>query len=403
MGSWIRHQLSRRPGWMNLLMLFCAYMALVYVPWDLLAKPVALDEEVWFGVRFHGAWAKALAIPHWFVYAAGMVGFWSMRSWMWPWAAVYAAQVAVAMLIWPMLYREGVSAVVMGLVSGSVFLLPTLGLWRARDLFRGEKRPRLRERYGEWALVTGASAGIGAEFARALAREGMSCVLAARREDRLKELGEELGRDHGVDFRVVPADLATATGVELLLSQVADLEIGMLVNNAGVGYAGRFDKQDRDRLAQMVQLNCAAPVALASELLPGMRERSRGAVIFVGSVAGSQPLPFHALYSATKTFDNLLAEGLWAELRGTGVDVLALLPGPTESEFMEVAGEIPHAGEPADRVVQVALDALGHQPSVISGWFNWLRANAAFRLLPRSWVALIAKAVVEKQTPEALR
>ncbi len=383
-------------------MLFCAYMALVYVPWDLFVKPAALDEEVWFGVRFHGAWAKATAVPHWLVYAAGLVGFWGMRSWMWPWAAVYAAQVALSMLIWPMLYTEGASSVLVGVVAGAIFLLPTLGLWNARELFEGS-RPSLRERYGEWALVTGASAGIGVEFARALARDGVSCVLAARREDRLKELGEELARDHGVAVRTVPVDLATATGVELLLSQVADLEIGILVNNAGVGYSGRFDKQERDRLQQMVQLNCAAPVALTAELLPAMRERGRGAVVFTGSVAGSQPLPLHALYSATKVFDNFLAEGLWGELQGTGVDVLALQPGSTETEFMEVAGEIPHAGEPADRVVAVALDALGRQPSVISGWFNWLRANAAFRLLPRSWLALIAKGVMEKQTPEEMR
>lgn len=402
MDSWIRHQLSRRPGWMTVLMLFCAYMALFYMPWDLLVKPVAVDEEVWFGVRFHGAWAKLLEIPHWFVYAAGMVGFFRMRSWMWPWAAVYAGQVAFSMLVWPMLYAGGAGSIVVGLVAGGFFLLPTLGLWNARELFQASP-PSLRERYGEWALVTGASAGIGAEFARALARDGVSCVLAARREDRLKELGEELARDHGVEFRAVPADLATATGVELLLSQVADLEIGILVNNAGIGYSGRFDKQARDRLAQMVQLNCAAPVALTAELLPGMRERGRGAVIFTGSVAGSQPLPLHALYSASKAFDNFLAEGLWGELQGSGIDVLALQPGPTESEFMEAAGEIPHAGEPAEDVVAVAFEALGHQPSVISGWFNWLRANAASRLLPRSWVALIAKGVMEKQTPEDMR
>lgn len=403
MGSWLRHHFSRRPHWMNALMLFCAYMALVYMPWDLFIKPIAADEEVWFGVRFHGLWAKALEIPHWFVYAAGMIGFWRLHGWMWPWAAVYAGQVAVSMLIWPMLYSEVGGSWVVGLIAGAVFMLPTIALWNARALFQREEREPLSERYGGWAIVTGASAGIGAEFARALAREGFSCVLAARREDRLEELAEQLTREHGVDVRTVPVDLATATGVELLLSQVADLEIGMLVNNAGVGYSGRFDKQDRDRLAQMVQLNCAAPVALTAELLPGMRERGRGAVIFTGSVAGSQPLPLHALYSATKSFDNLLAEGLWGELRGTGVDVLALLPGSTESEFMQVAGEIPHAGEPAAQVVEVALDALGHQPSVISGWFNWLRANAAFRLMPRSWLAMVAKDVMEKQTPADMR
>ena len=263
MGTWIRHQLGRRPVWMNLLMLFCAWMALVYVPWDLLVKPVVADEEVWFGVRFHGAWAKLLALPHELVYAAGMVGFWQMRSWMWPWAAVYAGQVSIAMLVWPLLYVGGFRGLLTGLVSGGLFAIPTVALWRARERFR-EGRPPLAERYGRWALVTGASAGIGREFARALAREGVSCVLNARREDALKALSEELQQRHDVETRVVAADLATAAGVELLLAEISDLEVSILVNNAGFGYSGRFDLQDRDRLVEMVQLNCAAPVALTS-------------------------------------------------------------------------------------------------------------------------------------------
>jgi short-subunit dehydrogenase len=123
----------------------------------------------------------------------------------------------------------------------------------------------------------------------------------------------------------------------------------------------------------------------------------------VGSVAGSQPLPLHALYSATKTFDNFLGEALWAELRGTGVDVVALLPGATESEFAEVAGEEREVGQPAREVVETALRSLGHKPQAIAGIFNWLRANAAYRLLPRSVLALVAKQVVAQQTPEDKR
>ena len=119
-------------------------------------------------------------------------------------------------------------------------------------------------------------------------------------------------------------------------------------------------------------------------------------MIFTGSTAGWQPLPLHALYAATKSFDNLLAEGLWGELRGSGVDVLALEPGPTETEFQEAAGELAHAGEPADKVVRVALRALGQQPSVVSGVFNWLRANVAMRLMPRSLLALVAKQVMAR-------
>jgi len=265
-------------------------------------------------------------------------------------------------------------------------------------------RHKFRDQYGEWALVTGASAGIGLEFARALARQGMSIVLTARREDRLNTLAAELRTEFHVDTRVVAVDLATPDGADRLADAVADLPIAFLVNNAGFGYAGRFDKLATDRLRSMVVVNCVVPVVLTSRIIPGMVKRGRGAVIVVGSVAGRQPLPLHAVYSATKGFDLLFGEGLWGELRGTGVDVLVIEPGPTQTEFQEVAGESvgPNHGEPAADVVQVALDALGKHPSVISGWFNWVRANA-IRIVPRSTAAIIAKRVIEGQTPVELR
>ena len=263
---------------------------------------------------------------------------------------------------------------------------------------------KYREKYGEWALVTGASAGIGLEFARALAREGMSIVLTARREDRLNALAAELKQKHHVDTRVVAVDLAAADGADRLADAVADLPIAFLVNNAGFGYAGRFDKLTTDRLRSMVVVNCVVPVVLTSRILPAMVKRGRGAVIIVGSVAGRQPLPLHAVYSATKGFDLLFGEGLWGELRGTGVDALVIEPGPTQTEFQSVAGESvgPDHGEPVENVVRVALDALGKHPSVISGWFNWVRANA-LRIVPRSTAAIIAKRVIEGQTPVELR
>ncbi len=267
-----------------------------------------------------------------------------------------------------------------------------------------ETRWRLREKYGDWALVTGASAGIGLEFARAIAREGVSIVLTARREDRLTALAVEFREKYKVETRVVAADLAAADGADRLATAVADLPIGILVNNAGFGYAGRFDKLDTERLRSMVRVNCEVPVVLTSRILPGMIQRRRGAVIVVGSVAGRQPLPLHAVYSATKSFDLIFGEALWGELRGTGIDAIVLEPGPTQTEFQQVAGEVvgPNHGEPAENVVRVTFDALGKKPSVISGWFNWARANL-IRLVPRSTAAIIAKKVVEGQTPAELR
>lgn len=401
MGFWWRQQFGRRPLWMNALMLFCIYMAVFHMPWDFFVKPVERDQEAWFGFLLRGWAAKATEPIHWAIFAAGAYGFWKMRRWMWPWAAVYAAQVAVGMLVWNVVYVGGARGWIGGLLGLIPFGALTLGLWRARSLFGGRPVP-LRERYGEWALVTGASAGIGAEFARALARQGVSVVLTARREERMRALAAELEMQPGVSTRVVAADLASVDGADRLLAAIADLDIDLFINNAGFGYAGRFDKLDTERVRELVQVNCVAPVVLASRLLPPMIRRGRGAMIVSGSIAARQPLPRHAIYAASKAFDLLFGEALWAELQGTGVDVLVLEPGPTESEFREVAGELREEGEPAANVVALAFEALGHQPSVISGWFNWLRANA-IRLAPRSLAALVAERVILENTPEEMR
>jgi len=401
MRKWWREQFSRRSWWMNALMLFCFYMAIIHIPLDFFVKPVANDAEAWFGLLLRGWAAKATEPIHWAIYATGAYGFWRMRAWMWPWAAVYAAQVAVGTLIWNLVYVGGVRGLFGGVVALLLLGAIAVALWRAREQFQ---RPRgsLRERYGEWALVTGASAGIGIEFARALAREGVSCVLTARREDRLRSLAAEIEKHYGVATRVVAADLADASGPDRIIDELGDLSIGIFINNAGFGYAGRFDKLETSRLRDLVQVNCVAPVVLASRLLPGMVQRRRGAMIVSGSIAGRQPLPRHSIYAASKAFDQLFGEALWAELRGSGVDVLVLEPGPTESEFQEVAGETRETGEPASNVVAIAFDALGNQPSVISGWFNWLRANA-IRLAPRSIAVLAAEQVIMSRTPEAMR
>jgi short-subunit dehydrogenase len=398
MRDWIRVLFAGRPWWMNALMVFCGYMAFFYVPWDVLIKPAAVDEEVWFGFRFEGAAAKILALPHWAVYAAGAYGFRHMRSWMWPWAAAYAGQIAVGMLVWNGLYVGGFVGLLLGVLSFFPFLGLAWMLWEARETFEAQ-RPPLRERYGEWALVTGASSGIGAEFARAFAREGLSVVLSARREDRLRELASELEREHRVATRVVAADLASPEGPARLAAAVADLDLAILVNNAGFGHAGRFDRADLGALQAMIQVNCAAPVALTGQLLPRLLERGRGAVIVVGSVAGRQPLPLHGVYAATKAFDLLFGEALAVELRDRGIDVLVLEPGSTETEFQSTAGEIAHPGEPAAQVVAVALEALGQQSAVVSGWWNWLRANLGSRLLPRRLLAYLARDFMAKQTP----
>ncbi len=386
---------------MNFLLGFSAFMAFFYVPWDFFLKPVSQDEEVWLGFVLTGWWAKASEPLHWALYAAGTYGFWRMRPWMWPWAAVYTAQIAVGMAVWNVRNIGGVWGWLGGLVVFAILTGLTYVLWRARELFR-RSRVSLRERYGEWALVTGASAGIGAEFARALAREGLSCVLVARREHRLRRLATDLEEEFSVATRIVVADLARADETKQIADAVADLEIAVLVNNAGVGYAGRFSKQAVARLRDMIELNCTAALQLTHHFLAGMQERRRGAVIFVGSVAGHQPVPLRTLYSATKAFERFFGDALWAEMRGTGIDVLSVEPGTTQTAFQRSAGEVTHPGQPPTAVVRDALDALGQQPAVVSGWLNWLR-SLGVRVLPRSVSALLAQQVVARWTPEEMR
>jgi hypothetical protein len=402
MREWLYDVFRERPWWMSATMVFCAFMAFVYMPWDIFLKPVAADQEVWFGILFQGFWAKVFAIPHWFVYAAAVYGFRRRRPWMAFWAPAYVAQVAFGMYVWTAVHTGGLSGVIVGLFPALPFVALAYAFWNARDHFE-PRRLRLAERYGGWALVTGASSGIGTSLARQIAADGMDVVLSARREERLTSLASEIERDFGVKTRVVVADLAERSGQADLLRGVADLEIGLLVNNAGLGYAGRFDLLEGDGLQRLVAVNCEAPVVITHELVQGMRERGRGGILFTGSVAGRQPLPLHAVYSATKAFDQFLGEALWSELRASNIDVVVLEPGSTETEFQEVAGEIPHAGHAADDVARIGLAALGEQPSVIAGWYNWIRANLASRLLPGPVRLHVAHHVMSEQTPEDLR
>ncbi len=256
--------------------------------------------------------------------------------------------------------------------------------------------------YGGWAVVTGASAGIGDAFARALAAEGVNVVLTARREERLRTLATDLETRHNVQTRVVPLDLAADGAPERLAEATADLDVGFVLNNAGFGVAGRFERSPYDRVLEMVRLNCLTVTAISHLYLPRLQRRGRGALVIVASVAGYQPLPLAAVYGATKAFDLMLGEALWAENRGRGVDVLAVSPGPTDTEFQSVAGEKPHAAVPPADVVDATVGALGKQPSVIVGNVNALR-TFSLRLAPRALIARVAEFVMRENVPEEAR
>ena len=264
-----------------------------------------------------------------------------------------------------------------------------------------------RTRYGGWALVTGASSGLGECFAEAFAAEGHPVVLVARRADRLAALAERLRKSYGVETLVVAADLADPDAPRHVASAVGDREVGVLVNNAGFGFSGRFVDGEPSDDAKMVALNCGAVVALTHLFLPPMLRRKRGAVIFVASVAGHQPTPFFAVYGATKAFDLMLAEALWEETRGSGVDVLAVSPGSTKTEFSVHAHfDRPPEGQDPRDVVAEALGRLGRGPGVVTGFGNKVKAFL-HRVVPRSFAASATGRVLAKDllrtTPDELR
>ena len=245
------------------------------------------------------------------------------------------------------------------------------------------------------ALITGASAGLGAEFARQLSKRGYRLVIAARRKDRLDSLAAELGNARSVEI-----DLGLEGAAAELIGNVSDAgeTVDLLVNNAGFGLHGRFHKADPKRLRQMVDLNCGALTDLCREVLPAMVERRSGAILNVASTAAFQAGPGMAVYFATKAYVLSLSEALHEEVRRSGVRVTALCPGPTRTEFGEVAGfkgngAFDRYAMDSETVVRAGLDALDRNKAVaVTGTLNKVGAFST-RLAPRSVLRRIAGAL----------
>jgi len=225
------------------------------------------------------------------------------------------------------------------------------------------------------ALITGASAGLGAEFARALAGRGHDLRLVARRLDRLEALADELRQTNAISVEVRALDLSTSTGLAECREWVVGDPVGIAVLNAGFGSLGPLELADPDQQRQMVRVNCGAVADLSQAVIPGMRARGSGQLIIVSSAAAFHPVPYMATYGATKAFELHFARALGEELRGTGVGVLAVCPGPTRTEFSEVvtAGGRRGSGWPSvvavddpRTVVASALAAADRGHSVVS-------------------------------------
>lgn len=242
------------------------------------------------------------------------------------------------------------------------------------------RQERFRTKYGPWAVVTGASSGIGRALARALAAGGLKLVLVARGEEALRALAGELAAAHGTDCRVVPVDLAEDAGAEALGVATGDLDVGLLVAAAGFGTSGSFLDNPLAAELDMLAVNCRALVALAHHFGNRFAARGAGGLILLSSIVGFQGMPNASHYAATKAYVQVLAEGLYHELRPRGVDVLAAAPGPTVSGFGDRAGMKMGTGLNPERIAGPILRALGRRTTTLPGFLSKLLRYSLFGL-----------------------
>lgn len=253
------------------------------------------------------------------------------------------------------------------------------------------------------ALITGASSGIGEAFARRLASEGYDLFLVARSADKLEEICNELASKHSVNAGFLASDL-TKPGSDAAVFEETErrgIKVGLLINNAGFGSMGDFARLPLERELEMIDLNVRSLVGLTHRYLIGMREQKEGAIINVSSAAGFQPLPFMATYGATKAFVTTFSEAIAEENRPFGIQVLALCPGSTKTNFfeasnidrmMQVKGQ-----QSVDEVVETAMRVMnGRRAKIVSGWTNWLVASAT-NVLPNSVITKVVAKGLRKR------
>jgi uncharacterized protein len=248
------------------------------------------------------------------------------------------------------------------------------------------KQTQLTQRYGSIALVTGASSGIGEQFACQLAAQGFDLLLTARREALLLSLKEKLEREYGIRVTCFVCDLCDLQQVDALIERAQSLAVGLVVSNAGYGVAkGGFLAIAREELEAMYRANSLAPARIAHALLPAMLAGKRGGFIFTGSIEGEAAFPWSAGYAASKAFLHSLVLALWYEVKGSGVDILLLAPGSTDTQAPIKQGisrdQLVGVMSPSV-VAEQALKHLGRQPYFIPGAHNRLLV-ALLRLLPR--------------------
>ncbi len=253
------------------------------------------------------------------------------------------------------------------------------------------RQQRLLTKYGPWAVVTGASSGIGREIASMLAEAGLNLVLVARRRGVLERMAGDLGPRHGIEARVVTADMALEAGIGTVEAAARDLDVGMLVAAAGFGTSGPFLESSLETELEMLDVNCRAPLRMSLHFGRRFAGRGRGGIVLMSSLVGFQGTPNAAHYAATKAYVQTLAEALHTELAPLGVDVLASAPGPTNSGFASRAGmRMGAALEPAD-VARGTLEALGRTATVLPGPLTKLLTYSLAPLPRRARVGIMGR------------
>jgi short-subunit dehydrogenase len=256
-------------------------------------------------------------------------------------------------------------------------------------------------KYGPWALVTGAARGLGAEFSRQIAAMGINVIMVDLLADDLECTAEDIRKASGREVITIAVDLSQPDFIDVILKRVEGLEVGLLVSNAVYGPVGKFVERGLDEKLRSIAVNVRAPLTLAHEFAARMVARGRGGIILVSSASALQGTPYVANYAATKAYNLILAEGLWTELRGKGVDVLGFMPGTTRTPgYIESKAKIERAKmvkvmEPGPTVAE-ALNALGRRPSHIAGRGNRVTFFISGKLIPRRMAIALAARMLDK-------
>jgi short-subunit dehydrogenase len=259
---------------------------------------------------------------------------------------------------------------------------------------------QLKQRYGQWALITGGTSGIGAAMAAELASEGLHLVLVARNAQALEQQAQSLMRKHRIEVRTISADLSSELGLSHLIETTKDVPVGILIPCAAMETQGVFVEADPSAQRAMVQMNVIAPMVMARTYGRGMAQRGKGAILFVSSLSGWMPQPWMAGYGASKSYINGLAAGMHFEMKSTGVDIAVLSPGPTDTPMAKATGiDFKAMGmtvmNPHD-VAACGLDALGHRLDAIPGGKNRMMAFMMSRLMSRAMAGSMFRKMMGK-------